>query len=148
MRLTKEFCKSLLGCLPCQQFSGSEVALTTFIPSTHCCSTTETLPESGNRGRSAERTDGVGGKGGGWLFLGVLGAVIPWDISDLSTCFCSINAISHLANGTEREMGGGSEWGGIIKRSEWETERRERKRDLIIVRTLSFSLKHDDEHLI
>lgn len=80
MRLTKAFCWTPLGRIPRQQLAGSEVTLTTFIPS---------RPLAPNTGCQSHRLPAF--------------PLIPRDMSDLSTCFCSIKAISHLANGTEEK---------------------------------------------
>lgn len=82
MTLTKAFCWTPLGQLPRQQLAGSGVTLTTFIPS---------RPLAPNAGCQSHKLPAF--------------ALIPWDMSDLSTCFCSIKAISHLANGTDWNRG-------------------------------------------
>lgn len=84
MRLTKAFCWTPLGRLPRQQLAGSGVTLTTFIPS---------RPLAPNTGRQLHKLPAF--------------PLILRDMSDLSTCFCSIKAISHLANGTERKRQAG-----------------------------------------
>lgn len=80
MRLTKAFCWTPPGRLPHQQLARSGVTLTTFIPS---------RPFAPNTSCQSHKLPAL--------------LLIPWDMSDLSTCFCTIKAISHLANGTWRK---------------------------------------------
>lgn len=89
MRLTKSPVRALLGRLPCQQLSGSKVALTTFIPSRPDRSTTQAAPVWQRR---TERSS--------------VSPPTPRNMTDLSTCFCRITAISHLENGRERRKRG------------------------------------------
>ena len=101
MRLTKAFCWTPLGQLPRQQLAGSGVTLTTFIPS---------RPLAPNTGCQSHKLPAF--------------PLIPWDMSDLSTCFCSIKAISHLANGTEGKRGKQDR----VQPQRWTEERKWEKR--------------------
>lgn len=114
MRLTKAFCWTPLGRLPRQQLAGSGVTLTTFIPS---------RPLAPNTGCQSHKLPAF--------------PLIPRDMSDLSTCFCSIKAISHLANGTGRKRAKQAECNRKYEqrteseKSEWMAHR-ERKRERIM----------------
>lgn len=132
MRLTKAFCWTPLGQLPRQQLAGSGVTLTTFIPS---------RPLAPNTGCQSHKLPAF--------------PLIPWDMSDLSTCFCSIKAISHLANGTEGKRGNRTECsrkdeqGRESEKSEW-IEHEEWKREWIMELLICSckALTHESVHLM
>lgn len=132
MRLTKAFCWTPFGRLPRQQLAGSGVTLTTFIPS---------RPLAPNTGCQSHKLPAF--------------PLIPRDMSDLSTCFCSIKAISHLANGTERKKRETGQSAAantnrgekVRKANEWNMER-QRGRIMELLICSCKPLTHEAAHLM